>query len=166
MEARNSFNAYDYFEKICTKNKLARSGQFEFCRVTGLEGMEEALNNFRKTETFFCIDATNDGSTVQVNGGFFKRRVFTVFLLKRYKFGDMSAHQEALNICRTLFDQICSRMLLDREILLGDLIYLNTDRIHFREMEKYFLSGCAGIYFMIDIDEPLDLSYEPEQWYD
>lgn len=164
MEVRNNFNAYDYFEKICAKNKLARSERFGFCRVTGLEGMEEALTNLRKTEAFFCIDATNDGSTVQANGGFFKRRVFTVFLLKRYKFGDMSAHQEALGICRALFDQICSRMLLDREILLGDLIYLNTDRIHFREMEKYFLSGCAGIYFMIDIDEPLDLSYESEQW--
>lgn len=164
MNYKSNFDGYAYFAQLCTKNKLSLQEQFKFCRVTGLGGMEEALANLKRERCFFCIDDTTDGATIRRSGGFYKRRVYTVFLLKRYKFGDMSAHRDALNVCRQLFDQIVSRMLIDKDKLDSDLIYMNTDRIHFREMEKYFLSGCAGIYFMIDVDEPLDLRYEAEEW--
>lgn len=164
MNYKSNFDGYEYFERICSKNKLSVQENFKFCRVTGLGGMEEALQHMKRESCFFCIDDTTDGTTIQRNGGFYKRRVFTVFFLKRYKFGDMAAHHEALNLCRQLFDQVCSRMLIDKDRLGSELVYLNTERIHFREMEKYALSGCAGIYFMIDVDEPIDLSYEPEQW--
>lgn len=164
MGETGNFDGYSYFEQICSKNKLAIEQGFRFCRVMGLHGMEEAISGIKKHTCFFCVDDTNDGTTVQSNGGFFKRRVFTVFLLKRYKFGDMEEQHRALEVCRRLYDQICSRMIVDKEELGNQLIYLNTERIHFREMEKYFLSGCAGVYFMIDVDEPINLCYEPEQW--
>nr|DAY94275.1 MAG TPA: hypothetical protein [Caudoviricetes sp.] len=164
MDTRTSFDGYEYFKAVHAKSKLARSEGFFFCRVAGLGGMEEALNEMSENISFFCVDDTTDGTTVQRNGGFFKRRVFTVFLLKRYQFNDMAERHEAMGICRTLFDKICSRMLVDKERLLEDLIYLNTDRIHFREMEKYFLNGCTGLYFIVDVDEPIDLSYEPDEW--
>lgn len=164
MKEVSSFDGYSYFETLCTKNKLAQKEAFHFCRVTGLGGMEEAITNIKREQCFFCVDDTADGSTIQLNGAFYKRKVYTVFLLKRYKFNDMKDHHQTMKVCRRLYDQICSRLLVDKEILGSELVFLNTDRIHFREMEKYFLSGCAGIYFMIDVDEPVDLSYEPEEW--
>lgn len=160
----NKFDGYEYFSKLCKKNRLAQKHSFQFCRVTGLGGMEEVLNNFRKVKTFFAVDETSDGSTVCVNGAFFKRRIYTIFLWYKYTLNDMNQQHEALCVCRTIYDQLCSKMLVDREILQGDLIYLNIDRIHFREMEKYFMNGCTGLYFVIDVDEPIDLSYNAEEW--
>ena len=33
-----------------------------------------------------------------------------------------------------------------------------------RELVEYFISGCTGLYFMIDVSEPIDLSYNADEW--
>lgn len=164
MDTKNLFDSYDYFGDLCQRNKLAKQHGFQFCRCTGLNGLQEAIDKFRTASSFFCIDDTTDGTTFQRNGGFFQRRIFTVFLLKSYKFDNMTDRMTSLMICRTLFTQLYSRMIADSEELLSDFVYLNTDRVHFREIENYFLNGCTGLYFMIDVDEPVDLSYEKAEW--
>lgn len=164
MDTKNLFDSYTYFGELCRKNKLARQHDFQFCRCAGLNGLQEAIGKFRSASAFFCIDDTTDGTTFQRNGGFFQRRVFTVFLLKSYRFDNMSERMVSLMICRMLFAQVYSYMIADSESLMNDLIYLNTDRVHFREIENYFLNGCTGLYFMIDVDEPINLSYEKEEW--
>lgn len=164
MDAKTFFDSYAYFGDLCRRNKLAQQHAFEFCRCTGLSGLQEALDEFSTASAFFCIDDTTDGTTFQRNGGFFQRRILTVFLLKGYKFDDMADRMVSLTICRILFQQLYSRMISDSEELLNDFVYLNTDRVHFRELENYFLNGCTGLYFMIDVDEPIDLSYEKEEW--
>lgn len=164
MDTKSFFDSYAYFGKLCQKNKLAQQHSFQLCRCAGLNGLQEAIDKFRSASAFLCIDDTTDGTTFQRNGGFFQRRVFTIFLLKHYRFDDMTDRMESMMVCRILFSQLFSRMLADSEELLNDFIYLNTDRIHFREVENYFLNGCTGLYFMIDVDEPIDLSYEKEEW--
>lgn len=164
MDNKSFFDSYTYFGELCQKNKLAQQHRFQLCRCAGLNGLQEAIDKFRSASAFFCIDDTTDGTTFQRNGGFFQRRVFTIFLLKQYRFDDMAERMTSMMVCRILFSQLYSRMLADSEQLLNDLIYLNTDRIHFREVENYFLNGCTGLYFMIDVDEPVDLSYEKEEW--
>lgn len=164
MDFKNLFDAYAYFGDICARNKLAQEHSFRLCRCTGLEGLQEAVDQFRTASAFFCIDDTTDGATFQRGGGFFQRRVFTVFLLKRYMFNNMVSRMEALTICRRLYAQVYSRLLLDSERLLNDYTYLNADRVSFREVADYFLNGCTGLYFMFDVDEPVDLSYEQEEW--
>lgn len=69
-----------------------------------------------------------------------------------------------MDICRELFRQIASRMLVDEHNLSNDLIYLQTDNILSREFGEYTLSGCTGLYFMIDIAEPTDLVYDESEW--
>lgn len=164
MDTKNHFDVHAYFKGLCENNKLAKENAFKFCKVAGMNGMQEALISFNRETAFFCVDDTTDGTTFERSGGFFQRRVFTVILLKKYTYGNMEDRKTALDICRKLFNQLYSRMLVDKEILLGDFIYLNTQKVHFREMEKYTFSGCSGLYFMIDVDEPIDLSYEPKEW--
>jgi hypothetical protein len=33
-----------------------------------------------------------------------------------------------------------------------------------REISEYFLNGCTGLYFMIDVSEPIDLQYNADEW--
>ncbi len=38
------WDAADFFEDLTATNRLARSEGFTFCRVSGLDGFEEAVN--------------------------------------------------------------------------------------------------------------------------
>lgn len=164
MDTKNDFNAYDYFENLIGRNKLARQNKFKISRITGIRGMEEALFNLKKTNAFFCVDDTSDGVTLINGGSPFNRRVYLVFICLRYKLNDMVSQHNALSVCRKLYRQILSKMLIDKDCLLNEFIYLNTDRISFREFEQFLLNGCTGLYFTFDVDEPTDLTYEPDEW--
>lgn len=164
MDAKTLFNSYAYFETLCRQNCLAQKHGFQFCRCAGLNGLQEAIGKFQTASAFFCVDDTTDGTTSERNGGYYQRRVFTIFILKNYQYDDMEDRMSSLTVCRTLYAQLYSRMLVDSEELSNDLIYLNTSRVHFREVENYFLNGCTGLYFMIDVDEPVNLSYDEKEW--
>ena len=40
-----NWDATAFFERLASSNKLAKTEGFHFCRVSGLEGFEEALHN-------------------------------------------------------------------------------------------------------------------------
>lgn len=164
MDTNNLFDAVGYFKTMCLKNKLAKANSFYPCVCSGINSLEEVLQNLRRQSAFFAVDDTNDGVTEKRSGGFFKKRTFTVFLMKRYKFDDMAARQLSLDICRQLFRQVHSRMLVDRENMNNELVYLNTDNVYSRELGEYFISGCTGLYFMIDVSEPVSLIYNSDEW--
>lgn len=164
MDTINLFDAIGYFKDMCLKNKLAKAHKFYPCVCSGINSLEEVLENFRRQSAFFAVDDTNDGVTERRSGGFFKKRTFTVFLMKKYTFNDMADRQVSLDICRQLARQVHSRMLLDREDMGNELVYLNTENVYMRELGEYFISGCTGLYFMIDVSEPIDLSYNADEW--
>jgi hypothetical protein len=145
---------------------LARKSGFYPCACSGIDSLEELLENFRKQPSFFAVDDTNDGVTERRSGGFFKKRTFTVFLLHRYEFGNMADRERALSVCRELFRQIHSRLLVDKEKFDNNLIYMNTDNVFSRELGQYFINGCTGLYFMFDVSEPLDLIFDKDEWED
>ena len=129
-----------------------------------MNSLEEVLGGFRKQSAFFAVDDTNDGVTERRSGGFFKKRTFTIFLMKRHEFNNMADRQSALDICRQLYRQVHSKLLKDRENMNNELIYLNTDNVYSRELGEYFISGCTGLYFMIDVSEPINLMYDEGEW--
>ena len=88
----------------------------------------------------------------------------TVFLMKRYAFNDEQSRIEAMGVCRQLFNQLLSRLIVDAEDLQNELVYLETSNVMCRELGQYFLNGCTGLYFMIDVSEPVDLIYSAEEW--
>lgn len=164
MDTNNLFDAITYFKGLCNKNKLAKANAFYPCVCSGINSLEEVLQAFRREAAFFAVDDTNDGVTERRSGGFFKKRTFTIFIMKRYKYDDMADRQLQLDTCRQLYRQVHSRMLLDRENMSNDLVYLNTDNVYSRELGEYFISGCTGLYFMIDVSEPINLKYDKDEW--
>lgn len=160
------FDAVGYFKELCSLNRLAGEKGFYPCVCSGIDSLEEVLENFKRQQNFLAVDDTNDGVTERLSGGFFKKRTYTVFLLHRYEFGNMKDREEALSVCRELFRQIHSRLLVDCERYGSNLIYMNVDNVFSRELGQYFLNGCTGLYFMFDVSEPLDLIYDKDEWKD
>jgi hypothetical protein len=160
------FDAYEYFENLCNTNKITSSGRYKFCRVTGLSNMEEVIANFKKENAYFCVDDTEDGAIIQSpGGGYFERRQYTVFLLKKFPLNNMTAQHEALNECREIYRQITKKLIDDRRFLENSMTYLKVERIPYYEVPGYFISGCTGLYFMITIDIPVDLCYNTDDWF-
>lgn len=165
MNALSFFNAQDYFKGLCKKNITALNNHFKFCTCSGIESLQGPLDRFKRDNAFFCLDDTNDGALFQGNGGgWYKQRTFTVFLMHRYRFNDEGAREQALSVCRDLFRQLVSRMIVDADHLSNDLVYLKVENILCRELGQYFLNGCTGLYFMIDVSEPVSLKYYPREW--
>lgn len=165
METNNLFDAIGYFKGISVKNKLAKANGFYPCACSGMNTLDEVLAKFKKESAFISVDDTNDGVTERrSSGGFFKKRTFTVFIMKRYKYGDMISRQASMDICRELSRQMHSRMLKDRENMGNKLIYMNTDNVYSRELGEYFINGCTGVYFMVDVSEPINLMYDAAEW--
>ena len=165
METNKLFDAISYFKNIAGKNRLAKSNGFYPCACSGINTLDEVLAKFKKESAFISVDDTNDGVTERrSSGGFFKKRTFTVFIMKRYKYGDMANRQVSMNICRELSRQMHSRMLKDRENMGNKLIYMNTDNVYSRELGEYFINGCTGVYFMVDVSEPINLMYDATEW--
>lgn len=165
MNTTEFFDAELYFASLCVSNKLAKEHGFKPCTCSGIQSLQGPLERFRTTNAFFCIDDVNDGQMFQGRGGgWYKRRTFTVFIMHRYTFGDEADRLAKLGLCRQLFRQVATRLLVDSKTLRSELIYLGVDNIMSRELGQYFLNGCTGLYFMINVEEPVDLKYNPAEW--
>lgn len=164
LDAKKFFDGIGYFRDLAQKNKLAKEHHFFPCTCSGISSLEGVLANFRREQAFICVEDTNDSTTEENSGGFFSRRAFTVFIMARYRYDDMDDREQKLNICRQIFRQFHSRMLMDREHLSQELAYLNVERVSSREFGQYFINGCTGLYFMVDLSEPINLEYNAEEW--
>ena len=97
-----SWNASKFFSDLTARNKLAREKRFTFCRVSGLDGFEEALQKSLTHSAFVCVSDISQGYT-QLNNTPQTRRVKTVFLAMRHALGDMTARERCMDIMRELF---------------------------------------------------------------
>ena len=156
------WNSVPYFENLCNQLKLT-NGKYHFCRVTGLSYLEEVLTNLKSKNAFFAVDDSEDGVTVRNGGVYFNRRSITVFILKKYKFQDQSDRETALHETRAIREKIVSRLLKD-SFEISEMFYLNKERIPYHEVSGYFSAGTTGVYFIITIDEPVNLCYVTDDW--
>ena len=161
---RHNYNwdAVPFFESLTERNILAQQEGFTFCRVSGLEGFEEALHIMQDQTAFVCVSDIAQGFT-ELNNSPHTRRVKTVFLAMRHGLDDMLARQECMDIMRELFRQFMSVLILERTRLEENCIYVDP-RISFQEIDRYFFSGCACAYFQISVDVFTDLRYNKDEW--
>ena len=158
------FEAYDYFQNICN-SLYATAGVYKFTRSTGLPYMEELLQNFKSETAFFTVDDTNDGMTIRgEGGGFFDRRQYVVFLIKKYKYNDMDAQHAVMEETRGIYRSIESKLLKDRVALANNMAFLHLDRMPYYEIPGYAFNGAGGLYFIITVDQPKDLQYDANEW--
>lgn len=158
---------YNYFEQICNKSILAQQNGFRFCKVSGINGLEEAVQNLQKTNAFFAVDDVTDGSVIMKNGAFYTRKILTVILLKRFNLQKQGEFNNAMDVCRELRRQIYSRIVRDRTLPnYKDLLYVDLTQSLFRELEKATLAGCTGTYIMFNVDIPTNYCYNANEWAD
>ena len=65
------WDATEYFGHLAATNRLAKAKGFAFCRVSGLDGFEEALAHMQRTTAFICVSDIANGYTwalVQYDG--------------------------------------------------------------------------------------------------
>lgn len=157
-----SWNATSFFEDLTNRNRLAQSENFVFCRVSGLEGFEEALHVIQSAPAIVAVSDTPQGY-MEMNNTPRTRRVKTVFLAMRHALDDMAARQECFDTLRELFRQYMSVLLQEKTRLEENRIYLDP-QISFTEIERYFFSGAACAYFQLAIDTFTDLRYNASEW--
>ena len=158
----NSWNATNFFRDLTARNKFATAQGFSFCRVSGLEGFEEALQAMQSTTAFVCVSDMSQGYIALANTPR-TRRVKTIFLAMRHAIDDMAARQLCMDTMRELFRQFMSKLILEKTKQEQHNIYLDS-RISFQEIDQYFFSGCACAFFQIAVDTYTDLRYDPTEW--
>lgn len=157
-----NWNATAFFEKLTATNRLAQQEHFRFCRVSGLQGFEEALAAMGSTTAFVCVSDNSDGYT-DINNSPHTRRIKTVFVAMRHALDNQEARLQCLDTMRELFRQYMSVLILEKTKLEENCIYLDP-RIRFTEIPQYFASGCACAYFQVAVDIYTDLRHNPAEW--
>jgi len=156
------WNAVDYFETLNGKLK-ATQGKYKFCRVSGLNGLEDILTNFSAANAFMAIDDTDDGATLQIGGGFFNRRSFVVYVLKKYDINNMVEREAVMNETRGIYTDLISKLILDQQNV-SELAFLDKTKVSFYEVPGYFAAGTTGLYFIFSVDQPVDLVFNQANW--
>ena len=156
------WDATAFFEQLTATNRLANRENFTFCRVSGLDGFEEALDNLQQSLAFICVSDIANGYT-ELNNTPRTRRVKTIFMAMRHKIDDMRARNNCMDTMREVFRQFMSKLILEKTKLENHCIYLDP-RIPFNEIDRYFFSGCACAYFQIAVDVYTDLRLNPDEW--
>lgn len=157
-----NWNAAAFFERLTDSNILARQNNFVFCRVSGLDGFEEALESMQNSLAFVCVSDTSQGFT-ELHTSPHTRRIKTVFLAMRHAINDMAAREECLDLLREIFRQFMSVLILEATKLEEHFVHIDP-RITFNEIEQYFFSGCACASFQVAIDTFTDLRYNADEW--
>lgn len=156
------WNAVEYFQDLHSKLKTTNF-DYHFCRVSGLNMLEDVLTNFTRKNAFFAVDDSDDGSTVSNSGGYFNRRTIAIFILKKYTINNMEEREAVLNECRNIYISLLSKILVDKSTV-PELMYVDNTRIPYHEVPGQFAGGTTGLYFVISIDEPINLVYNAAEW--
>lgn len=160
------FDALHYFETLTRQNSLCVEKGFKPAFCSGPDSIEGVMQQFQKTANFVMIDDTTDENLFSEGVSYFKRRVYTVFILASYKWDDMKDREDKLNLCREIFQQFTRRMIWDkaqREDDGDDITFLNVEKIYSKEFGRYTMNGVTGLLFMVQNDEPISMEYEDEQ---
>ena len=157
------WNAVSYFEALNGKLKLTK-GKYTFCRVTGLNNVEDVLANMTKTKAFLAVDDTDDGATIRRSGGgYFNRRAVVVYLLQKYDIKSQTDRETKVNECRSIYSKLLAKLIKD-STAVDDLQFLDKSRIPYHEFPGMFAAETCGLYFIITLDEPINLVYDATDW--
>lgn len=164
MGTTYNWNATTFFENLTKRNRLAVDNGFKFCRVSGMEGFQDALASMQNAKAFVCVNELSQGYTSLDNSPR-TRRVKTVFLAMRHKIDDMKARQNRFDTLRELFRQFMTVLIKEKTKLEEHCVEIDR-RVTFHEIDEYFFSGCACAYFSVSVDIHTDLRYDEHEWFD
>lgn len=154
------FNPVEYMQSLHASLKLTNS-KYTFCRVSGVNALEEVLESFKKSKYFFAVDDSQDGITFRgAGGGYFERKQYTVYILGRAEYGNMDQREAVMAEARVIFRSILSRLIKDKL----SIPVLSAENIRFYEVPPAFAFGTSGLYFIFTVENPVNLVYDAAEW--
>lgn len=154
------FDPITYMQTLQQNMKLTAE-KYRFEVVSGVDTLEGILEHSRKEKYFFAVDDSQDGVTFRGAGAtYFERRPYTVFILGKAEYGDMVKRSEVLTEAKSIFRTILSRLILDKR----SIPVLDVEKIQFYEVPPAFATGCSGLYFIFNIENPVNLVYDGDEW--
>ena len=154
------FNAVSYIETLHGQLNATKN-DYTFALVSSVSALEELLEKSRRVKKFLAVADSNDGNTFRGAGGaYFERRTYTIFVIQRAQYGDMDARATILAQARSIFRNIVSRIIRDRY----SIPVIDLSRVQFYEVPPSFATGTCGIYFIITVENPVDLTYDESAW--
>ena len=156
------WSATDFFEQLTKSNKLAVEKGFVFVQISGLDGLEEALNRMQNTANFVFVSENAVGST-NLDNSPHTRRVRTVFVAMRHKVDDMAARRRCMDTIQELHRQFMSKLIMEKTRMAENMQYL-VPRINLQEASKYLAPGTAICMFEIAVDTYINLQYNEDEW--
>ena len=155
------FNPIEYFKSLTASLKLTKD-KYLFTKVSSLDNLSGIIANRKRNNFFVGVDDSEDGATVQGGGrGYFERRPYTIFLCG-YAGDDQDKRTETLNELRGIYRSFVTKIIKDKQ--QNPLILFDTKRIPFYEMPSAFADGIVGIYFILTVDNQINLVYDAAAW--
>jgi hypothetical protein len=159
------FEPVEYFEELTDTLITCIDNNYKFVKVSGLSDLEGVLANRKKYKNFIAVDDSESGAIIQGGGaGFFDRRPYSVFICSAVKAGDMDARETLLEQHRSIYRSFLTRIIKDRQDATMELLQFDPSRIPYYEMAGMFGNGCVGLYFIINVDNPVNLVYNDGDW--
>lgn len=156
------FDPITYFQGLTNSLTLTKD-KFKFDTISGVFELEGIIQNRKRHQYFVAVDDSENGVTQQGEGrGYWERRPHTVFLCAVAKMGDMEQRKVLLAELRQVYRAFLSKIIKDKSEDVS--IYFNTKRIPFYEIPGFFADGCVGVYFILSVDNSINLCYDPELW--
>lgn len=165
MENRTTdWSPVDFYRGLTERNKLAKEKHFVFAKVSGLQGMGDAVARMQSTANFVMV-ADNAAGYTELNNSPHTRRMNTVFIAMRHKLNDSDARARCLNTIKELHRQFLSKLIMEKTRLEENAQYLDP-RINLQEAPEHLIPGTAICMFEVAVDTYVDLSYNANEWDD
>ena len=153
------FDAVTYMQQLHGELKVL-AAKYKFEKVSGIGALEGVLENSRKHKHFFAVDDSQDGTTLRRGGSYFERRPYSVFILGKADYGNMEQRAAVLAEAKEIYRHLMSRLIKDKL----SIPILNMEHINFYEVPPAFAHGCSGLYFIFNVEVPVNLTYDAAAW--
>ena len=131
------FDPITYMKSLHDAMKLTTE-KYRFETVSGVSALEGVLEHSRRDKYFFAVDDSQDGVTFRGAGGtYFERRPYSVFILGKAEYGNMTQRSTVLDEAKIIFRNILSKLILDKR----SIPVLNIENIQFYEVPPAFATG-------------------------
>ena len=163
---KDTFDALSYFKDLGERNKLAKANEFHVDYCSGPDGPDAVMAEYRDSANFLLVEDTTSGNTFFSKPRYFDRKVYAVYIIAGYEYGNEDSFREKLALCRKIFHQFLRKLIDDKaKFRYGKhLMYLNLETIYSQEYGRYSFNGATGLFFQVQNNEPLNLEPSPEDW--
>ena len=157
-----NWSAADFFRKLTETNKMAVEAGAVFCRVSGLQGYQDAIAGLKKRKPVVAVSDVSKGTLFTDNTPHYDR-LKMVFFAWPHAVDSMEDRQKAMEKIRELFRQFMTVFIREKVRLEESNIYLD-QQISLNEIDKYIFSGMAAAYCHIQITTYTNLEFDESEW--